>query len=44
MSKVYALDPSDNYFVDGEVAGWYQTRAREGALIKRLCEEHGIQY
>lgn len=44
LSKVYALDPRDNYFVDGEVAGWYQTRAWEGALIKRLCEEHGIQY
>ena len=42
-SKIYPLDPTENYFVDSEVAGWHQTKKHEGAMIKRLIEEKGLQ-
>lgn len=44
ISKVYGLDPALGYFVDGETAGWYQTKGREGAFLKELCEKHSISY
>jgi hypothetical protein len=44
ISKIYKLDPTQSYFVNGEVAGWHQTKAKEGALVKTLIEEHSIAY
>lgn len=43
-SKVYEIDPNLSYFVNGEVAGWYQSIAREGEFIRNLCEEYNITY
>lgn len=42
-STIYKLDPCESYFVDAEVAGWHQTKAREGALVRRLIEENAIK-
>ena len=42
-SKIYPLDPKENYFVDTEVAGWHQTKKHEGAMIRRLIEEKNIK-
>ena len=42
--KTYAVDPALGYFVNGKVAGWNQTQAREGAFIRQLCETHSISY
>lgn len=44
ISKIYQLNPNDGYFVDGETAGWYQTKAKEGSYLKHLCEVHSISY
>jgi hypothetical protein len=43
-SYVYKINPSDNYFIDAGLVGWYQTKSREGAFIKDLCEKHSINY
>lgn len=43
-SRIFPLDPNQSYFVDAEVAGWHQTKAREGALIQKLIEAHSIAY
>lgn len=42
ISQVIELNPSEGYFVDAEVAGWHQTKAREGALVKQLIDEYNI--
>lgn len=42
-SEVYPLDPTENYFVDTEVAGWHQTKTHEGSMIKKLVEAKGLQ-
>ncbi len=42
ISKIYELDPYQSYFVDAEVAGWHQTKAREGALVKKMIEQYAI--
>lgn len=44
ISKVYEIDPNLSYFVDAEVAGWHQTKGREGAYINELCKKHNIDY
>lgn len=44
ISKIYDLDPAWGYFVDEETAGWYQTKGREGAFVKELCEKYSISY
>ena len=40
-SKVYPLDPKENYF-RSEVVGWHHTQKHEGEMIKKLIEEQGI--
>jgi len=32
-SKKYEINPEDSLFIDAEVAGWYQSRGREGVLL-----------
>ena len=44
ISKIYPMNPAASYFVDAEVAGWHQTKGREGAFVKKLCEQHSISY
>lgn len=44
VSKIYSIDPNCNYFVDTALVGWCQTKAREGMLIKKLCEDNNIVY
>jgi hypothetical protein len=44
ISKVYSLDHSLSYFVGTDVAGWYQTKAREGEFVRKLCEDNSIPY
>jgi hypothetical protein len=43
ISKTYKLDPHQSYFVDAEVAGWHQTKRREGTLVQKLIEKHSIE-
>lgn len=43
-SLIYPINPSDNYFIGGLLIGWHQTKSREGAFIKDLCEKHSINY
>jgi len=43
-SRTYPINPAESYFVDGEVAGWYQTKAREGALVQSMVEKYSIAY
>lgn len=42
--KIYEIDPKLSFFVDGELVGWYQTKAREGEFVRQLCEKHKIDY
>jgi hypothetical protein len=42
ISKIYELDPYQSNFVNAEVAGWHQTKAREGALVKKMIEHYAI--
>ncbi len=43
-TKIYDIDLNLSLFVDAEVAGWHQTKAREGEFVRKLCEEHKIVY
>jgi hypothetical protein len=43
-TKIYDIDLNLSLFVDAEVAGWHQTKTREGAFIKDLCERYQIKY
>jgi len=44
ISKMYAVNPNDNYFVNGDTAGWNHTKGREGAYVKSLCDQFSIAY
>jgi hypothetical protein len=43
-TKIYDVDLNLSLFVDAEVAGWHQTKTREGAFMRNLCELHQIKY
>jgi hypothetical protein len=43
-SKIYPINPFDNYFIGAGLIGWHQTKSREGAFIKALCVQHNIDY
>lgn len=42
-SEIYPLDPTENYFVDTEVAGWHQTKTHEGAMKKNWLSQKGFK-
>jgi hypothetical protein len=41
-SVEYQIDPQQSYFTNSSVAGWHQTKAHEGELIKSLILKNNI--